>query len=105
LQSRREEIKELDAEILAISVDTPEESQGLAEAAGLEFSLLSDRAARVVEAYGLRHAGGSIEGGDIARPAVFVIDREGNISWRSLTENWRVRVRPESIVGELRKLP
>ena len=105
MQSRIEDIKELDAEILAISVETSEENERLAESAGLEFSLLSDRDAKVVDAYGLRHAGASINGGDIARPAVFVIDRDGNISWRSLTDNWRVRVRPESIMRELRKLP
>jgi peroxiredoxin len=105
LQSRIDEIRDLDAVVLAISADTPEENQRLAESAGLEFSLLSDRDAKVLDAFGLRHAGASIDGGDIARPAVFIIDRDGNISWRSLTDNWRVRVRPETILKELKKLP
>lgn len=43
--------------------------------------------------------------GDIARPAVFVLDREGRVAWRQLTENWRVRVRPEVILEQLARLP
>ena len=43
--------------------------------------------------------------GDIARPATFILDREGTIVWRDLTENWRVRVRPERLIEQLRALP
>lgn len=43
--------------------------------------------------------------GDIARSATFVIDRDGRIVFRDLQENWRVRVRPERIVEELRNIP
>ena len=105
MQSRIEEIRNLDGEVLAISADTPADNQQLAESAGLDFSLLSDRDATVTETFGLRHTGASIDGRDIARPAVFIIDRDGNIAWRSLTDNWRVRVRPETILEELKKLP
>ena len=105
MQSHLDEIKALDAEVLAVSVDTPEENRQLAESAGLEFSLLSDREGAMMDAFGLRHAGASIEGGDIARPAVYIIDRDGEISWRELTDNWRVRVRPETIIQQLNQLP
>jgi peroxiredoxin len=57
-----------------------------------------------IDAFGVRHAGGGIEG-DIARPAVFLIDREGRIVWRELTENWRVRVRPETVLEHLAAIP
>jgi len=42
---------------------------------------------------------------DIARPATFVLDREGNIAWKVLPENWRVRVRPETLIEQLEKIP
>lgn len=105
MQSRLKKIRGLDAEVLAISVESTDENQRLAESAGIEFALLSDPAAKVVTAFGLLHRGASMEGGDIARPAVFIIDRQGKVAWRSLTDNWRVRVRPETIVSELEKLP
>ncbi len=104
MQSRLSEIRALDAEVLAISVDAPEDSQAIVEAYDLEFPVLSDPHAAVIRAYGILHADGGIEG-DVARPAVFVIDREGRVAWRDLTDNWRVRVRPERVLEELRKLP
>jgi peroxiredoxin Q/BCP len=105
LQSRLVELEVLDAEVLAISADSVEQNQRLAESAELEFSLLADPERKAIEAYGLLHAGASIDGGDIARPAMFLVDRNGSIAWRSLTDNWRVRVRPATVVQEVSKLP
>ena len=104
MQSRIKEIESLDAEVLAISVDSPEESQKLVEHQELSYLLLSDSDRKVIESYGLLHKGGGI-GEDIARPATFILDREGNIVWRQLTDNWRVRTRPEPVLEELRKIP
>jgi peroxiredoxin Q/BCP len=105
LQSRLREIRALDAGVLAVSADSPEESRRLVESAGLDFPLLSDPEGEAWEAFGLRHAGGAIGGDDIARPGVFLIDREGRIAWRELTDNWRVRVRPEEVLDQLRRIP
>ena len=105
MQSRIKEIRELDGRVLAISVDSQDQSQRLAESAKITFRLLSDPECEVIDAYGLRHQGASMDGGDIARPAVFIIDREGKIAWRTLTDNWRVRVRPETILEQLKQLP
>jgi peroxiredoxin len=99
------DIQALDGAVLAISADTPEESQKLVASAGLAFSLLADPQGKVLDAFGLRHAGADISGGDIARPGVFIIDRQGRIAWRDLTDNWRVRVRPETVLQQLRQIP
>jgi peroxiredoxin len=104
LQSSLAEIRALDGEVLAVSVDAPEQSAEIVEAYGLEFPLLSDPEAGTIRDYGVLHEGGGLEG-DIARPAVFVIDRRGRIVWRDLTENWRVRVRAEHLLERLRALP
>ena len=104
MQSRLEEIRALGAEVLALSADTPQENHKLAESAGLEFSLLSDQQGTALDAFGVRHASGSIDGGDIARPGIFIVGRDGNIVWRFLTDNWRVRVRPETIIRQLKAL-
>jgi len=70
----------------------------------VDFPLLSDPGAEVIRRFGLLHASGG-PGGDIARPAVFVLDREGRVAWRDLTDNWRVRVRPTRILEELGRVP
>lgn len=41
-------------------------------------------------------------GGAIARPAIFLVEADGSISWRRLTDDYRVRVRPEEILELLR---
>jgi peroxiredoxin Q/BCP len=104
LQSRLSDIRNLDGDVLAVSVDAPEQSREIVEAYGLDFPVLSDPDAEVVRAYGVLHADGGLEG-DIARPATFVIDREGRVVWRDLTDNWRVRVRPGEIVERVRAVP
>jgi peroxiredoxin len=68
---------------------------------GIEFSVLADKELQAIDAFGLRHKGASIDGSDIARPAVFLLDSTGVVKWRFLTDNWRVRVRPQEIIDHL----
>ncbi len=91
--------------MLAISVDPVEKNLELSDMLGFEFALLSDPDLEVIDAYGVRHEEGGIGGVDIARPAVFVLDREGNIAWKNITDNWRVRVRPDEVLKQLARLP
>lgn len=44
------------------------------------------------------------KGHDIARPAEFLIDRDGIVRWRNLTENLRIRARPEQMLEAARNL-
>ena len=92
--------------MLAISVDSVEDSKSAAESHGITFRLLSDGDLKTIDAYGVRHEGAHpFTGGAIARPAVFVIDRDGRIAHRHVTDNWRVRVRAEEILKQLADLP
>jgi len=103
LQTRLSDIHALDADVVAVSVDPPEKSRELAEAYHLGFPLLSDPRLELIDAFGVRHPGGGLDG-DIARPATFLLDREGRVVWRDLTDNWRIRVRPERLLEELRRI-
>lgn len=87
---------------MAVSVDTNEESALLAERLGLEFPILSDVEEEAIRTWGLVHENGKPGGGAIARPAFFLIEPDGTISWRRLTDNYRVRVRPEDVLEVLR---
>jgi peroxiredoxin len=84
--------------VIAISVDSNEESRTLSQSQGYTFPILSDPRAETIRAYGVIHQGGAGEGHDIARPAEFLIDQSGTIRWANLAETLVVRLRPETVL-------
>ena len=88
--------------MVAVSVDTNEESARLSERLGLEFPILSDVQEEAIRTWGLVHENGRPGGGAISRPAIFLVEPDGRVSWRQLTDDYRVRVRPEDILEALR---
>ena len=88
---------------VAISTDTPQESRNLVQKAGYSFPFLSDQNTEAIRRYDLVHKGAGISGGDIARPAEFLIDSTGTVRWVNLTENYWIRARPEQVL-EVAKL-
>ena len=89
---------------MAISVDSPSESQDLCRKAGYTFPFLSDPNTEVIRRYDLLHKGAGIDGHDIARPAEFLIDSSGVIRWINLTDDLRVRARPEQMLQAAKSL-
>ncbi|MCU1264056.1 MAG: hypothetical protein JWM21_374 [Acidobacteria bacterium] len=83
---------------VAISVDSPAESQTLRTQAGYTFTFLSDPNTEAIRRFDLVHAGAGIDGRDVARPAEFLLDSSGTVRWLNLTENYWVRARPEQIL-------
>ena len=104
MQSRLDEIRALGGEVVAISGDDVEACREIAEAYDIDFSLLADPEFQAIDAFGLRHEGGGM-GGDAARPATFILDREGQVVWRRLTDNWRIRPRPAELLEALATIP
>ena len=84
--------------MVAISVDSAEESRRLTRTQGYTFPILSDPGAKTIRAYGVVHEGGGEEGRDIARPAEFLVDDTGTIRWVNLAESVLARLRPESVL-------
>ena len=91
-------------EVVAISVDSPAESQTLCRSRGYTFPFLSDPKAETIRLYGVLHVNGRGEGKDIARPAEFLVDATGTIRWVNLTDDIRVRARPESALQAVARL-
>jgi peroxiredoxin len=85
-------------------VDAPPVSADLARKAGYTFPILSDPDGAVIRKYGLTHEGAGIGGQAVARPAEFLLDRTGTVRWRNLTEDYRVRARPQQILAQARLL-
>jgi peroxiredoxin len=91
-------------EVLGISVDSPAESQKLCQSRGYTFPFLSDPKAETIRQYGVLHAKAGADGGDIARPAEFLVDQTSTIRWVNLTDDIRVRARPESVLAAIDRL-
>ena len=89
---------------VAISVDTPEMSRDLCAKAGYTYTFLSDPNAEVIRRYDILHRGAGPNGQDIARPAEYLLDASGTIRWLNLTEDYRVRARPEQIIEQAKAL-
>jgi len=51
------------------------------------------------------HKGAGEKGHDIARPAELLVDRSGTVRWVNLTEDLRVRARPEQMIEATKALP
>jgi len=102
LQSRLKEFRDHGVQVVAICADSVKHNLRLAEKEKFEFTILSDADLVATDAYGLRHRQANPAGRkDIARPAAFLIDAEGVVQWSFLTDNWRIRLRPEDVLRQL----
>lgn len=90
---------------MAISVDSPDVNRDWCRKIGYTYPFLSDPDAKVIGSYGILHKGEGQNGHDIARPAEFLVDREGVVRWRNLTEDLKVRARAEQMLAAARLLP
>jgi len=89
---------------VAVSVDAPSVSEDLRKKAGYTYTFLSDPDAKVIRRYDLLHRGAGPQGHDIARPAELLIDASGTVRWVNLTDDFRVRARPEQMLAAARAL-
>jgi len=83
--------------VLAVSPDTSAVNREHSRKMGMTFTFLSDEKREVIRLYDLLHPDGGPEGAT-ARPAEFLIDSSGTVRWRQLTEDYRVRARPEQVL-------
>lgn len=98
------EFQDRGVEVVAISVDSPAESRKLCESRGYSFPFLSDPNAQVIRQFGVLHPKGGEDDKDIARPAEFLVDTAGIIRWVNLTDDFRVRARPEAVLEAISRL-
>lgn len=94
-ERRLADFRARNAQVVAISVDSNEESRKLCERQGYTFPILSDAKAETIRAYGVLHPHAGEDGRDIARPAEFLVDRTGTIRWVNLTESILARLHPD----------
>ena len=107
LRSFQHNLSQFDARgirLLAISVDPVEMNQRHRRKMGYAFPFLSDVKAEAIRRYDLLHRGAGPKGEDISRPAEFLLDQNGKIVWRNLTEDAAVRARPQQVLNTFDEL-
>jgi peroxiredoxin len=82
---------------VAVSVDPAATTRAHIGKQGWTYTFLADPETKVVRRYDLQHDLG--DGRIISRPAEFLVDPTGTIRWVNLTEDLRVRARPEAVLG------
>lgn len=86
------------ADVVALSVDAAPATEALRTQLGLDFTILCDTERIVLRAWGLLN---ERERGGIAIPAVFVIDPDRRIRYRSI-DTTAARVRTDGVLAFLR---
>lgn len=107
MRSFEQHLKEFESRgiaVAAISVDSPGQSRRLCDSKGYTFPFLSDPDAAVIRQYGVLHPKGGPDDHDIARPAEFLVDTSGLIRWENLTDDFRVRARPDEVLAAIDRL-
>jgi len=71
---------------------------------GYTFPLLSDPKAEVIRRYDVLHPRRDRKARDIARPAEFLIGSGRTVRWFNLTDQHRVRARPEQVLSAFNQI-
>lgn len=93
-------------QILALSVDGPEDLQKMVDRISAEngilpdFPLLSDPGHQVIDRYGLFNPEDP-RGRQITHPATFVIDMDGVVRWKMVEVNYKIRPTNEDVLNAL----
>ena len=101
LQNSKAELEASGVQVLAISTDSLEGPVAFAAREGIEFPILyTTRDPSVPEAYGVFN----LFGDGLASASVFLIDKQGEVAWKSIGTNYTHQVFPEEIIEQVEKL-
>jgi len=104
LRSAYPEFKQAGADVVAISVDTPEKSRAFVESLQIPFTVFSDSDRELVRALGILHERGGRDGSDISTPVTYVIDRDGRVAWMHRSTDVRTRPDPAEVLAVVKAL-
>jgi peroxiredoxin len=94
-------IKAAGADLLAISVDDQSYAWSMGQTTGAKFNILSDSDKKTITAYGIVN---TQERGGIAKPAIFILDKEGRIRYMHIGKDASDRPPDEAIIEEVKKV-
>lgn len=99
------EFRAINAQVVGISVDSPYAQQAFVDAHGLPFPMYSDFNRHAVRAFGIEDptfAGGLLPG--VAKRSVFVVDRDGIVRWRWISDQASVEPDYRAVAEAVRAL-
>lgn len=99
MQDNYAKIQAAGAALVAISSDDAGDTKQTVQNHGLKFPVLADKDREVINAYNVVDPGNN----RIARPAAYVVRKDGTIAWKSLDAK-AARVPTAQILTELDKL-
>jgi peroxiredoxin len=97
LQSNYQQFQERQTEIIALAVQDVAQAQNMAQITGVPYPILADPDHRIVDAYGVYN----LLGDGVATPAVFIIDKAGQIVWSYIGQNINDRPSSQTILENL----
>ena len=89
--------------LVAVVAQKGEAVRRYVEDVGLPFDILIDETRTVAKSYGVWHAWG-LDAYNIARPAVFLIDRSGTIRYSFIAKRQDQYPSSQEIMGEIEKM-
>ena len=96
MQKNYAKIQAAGAELIAISSDDEGDTKRTVQGSKLEFPVLADEDREVIKAYNVLDPGND----RIARPASYVLRKDGTIAWKSL-DGVAARIPTAQILTEL----
>ena len=99
MQDNYAKIQAAGAELIAISSDNEGDTKQTVQNGGLKFPVLADKDRAAITDYNVVDPGNN----RIARPAAYIVRKDGTIAWKSL-DAVGVRVPTAEILTELDKL-
>ena len=102
LQEAYPQFRELDVEVVALSVDDVSDAAEMVDLVGAEYPVLADADTAVARAYGVY----DLLGDGVAAPAVFIVDGDGDVRSWYIGQNIADRPSAQEILESLdRMLP
>lgn len=99
MQEGYENIQAEGAELIAISADPIATVNSTQRTLQITYLLLSDEDTKMIAAYNVIDPS-EIE---VARPATFIVNQDGNIAWKYLDARGGKRIGAEPILAQLKK--
>jgi peroxiredoxin len=85
-----------------IAQDDPDNLKKMAEESGFGFPVLHDPEGETIQRYGLWNE--AFTRGVVPHPAALVVDREGNVAWKRVDTDYRLRPPATDLVAAVAAL-
>jgi peroxiredoxin len=104
LRDSLDSLRDLGANVVGISVDGPFANKFFVQNRHLNFPVLSDYRREVIKKYGIvMNRLGPLEGYDAAKRSVFILDEEGKVIYRWVSDNPLIEPNYNEIKDALKK--